>query len=522
MGDRDPGRRIGEYSREVKIMRILFVTCILVAAAAVASQAYTGIPAVAVHIEQHGAWDCAGMLPSAGIENLQTTYDGVGKVDAFVVFYGFRQMKGASFGLTWPETWGEGTWHECGDLKLGNITKPGDMTSIVWLACKEDEEFLIAGWVTLTVTSPGMIEVIPSAKEGVIAVLDCDPVSPKLSEAMVSLRAAAGGMNGDDTAILTSPEHRRWRVSPDATGDVATVEEALRAALPGDSVMVAGGRYREHLILRRGVVLLGSWNSDFTVRDLALYPSIIDVSADLEEERAGEAEHHYEGGEEHVHGPVLRSAVEATLGADSTTVLDGFVITGGNAKQGGAITLRNGARPVLNNLILYGNEADYGGGIFCHSSSPLISNCLIVANTAESGGALYCVSGSSPVITNTTMVANHAPAGCAVAVMVGSSPTIEKSIIAGHEEPSAIYIQDRDSGLAVSCSDLWGNRVPQYGGIGEEVVKLRDNVSEDPGFRDVEAMDFSLLPSSALLSLPGCGAIGTAYPKVPREVIRTE
>jgi hypothetical protein len=503
-------------------MRSLFVMCILVAAAAAVAQAYTGIPAVAVHVEQHGDWDCAGMLPSAGIDNLETTFDGVGRVDAFVVFYGFGQVKGVSFGLTWPETWGEATWHECGDLKLGNITNPGDMTSIVWLGCREDEDFLVAGWLTVTVTSPGMIEVIPAAKEGVVAVLDCDPVSPKLSEALVSLKAAAGGMKGDDTAILISPVHRQWRVRPDSTGDVAAIEDALRMALPGDSIMVAGGEYREHLILRRGVALLGSWNSDFTKRDPALYPSIINVGTDHAEGHAGEAEHQQEGMEGHTHGPILRSAVEATLGADSTTVFDGFVITGGSAKQGGAITLRNGARPVLNNLILYENEAAYGGAIFCHSSSPLISNCLIASNTGESGGALYCVSGSSPVLTNTTIVANHGRAGCAVAVMVGSSPTIEKSIIAGHDEPSAIYIQDRDSGLAISCSDLWGNSAPQYAGIGEEVVELRDNVSEDPRFRDAEAMDFSPLEDSPVLSVPGCGAIGTAYPKVPGEAIGTE
>ena len=497
-------------------MRSLFVTCILVAAAATVAQAYTGLPAVAVHIEKHGTWDCGGILPSAGLENLETTFDGVGKVDAFVVFYGFRQVQGVSFGLTWPETWGQGTWNECGDLKLGN------MTSIVWLGCREDEDYLIAGWLTLTVTSPGTIEVLPAAKEGVVAVLDCDPVNPKLSEAMVSLRAAAGGMKGDATAILTSPEHRQWRVRPDSTGDVATIEDALRRALPGDSVMVAGGTYREHLILRRGVALMGSWNGDFTRRDPALYPSVIDVGTDHTEEHIGEAEHQHEGEEGHTHGPVLHSAVEATLGADSSTVLDGFVITGGNAKQGGAITLRNGACPVLSNLILYANKATYGGAIFCHSSSPLISNCLIASNTGESGGALYCVSGSSPLITNTTIVANHGRVGCAVAAMVGSLPTIEKSIVAGHEEPSAIYVQDRDSGLAISCSDLWGNRDPQYAGIAEEVVKLRDNISENPGFRDAEAMDFSPLPDSPVLSVPGCGAIGTAYPKIPREAIETE
>jgi hypothetical protein len=499
-------------------MKSLFVACILVAAASTISHADTGIPAVAVHVDKEGTWDCAGLLPAAGRENLATTFDGVGKVDAFVVFYGFEEVKGVSFGLRWPETWGDGIWHDCGDLKLGSIKKPGDMTSIVWLECRNDEDFLIAGWLTLTVSSPGMIEVIPATKEGVVAVLDCDPVSPKLSEAMISLKAGAGGIKGDATATLTSPSHRRWRVKPDSTGDVATISDALRRAIPGDTIMVAGGKYREHLILRHGVALLGSWDDDFTGRDLALYPSVIDART----EHSGEAEHQHEGEEHHTHGPALRSAVEATLGADSSTVLDGFVITGGNAKQGGAITLRNGASPVLNNLILYSNDAMYGAGIFCHSSSPVISNCLIASNNAESGGALYCTSGSSPMISNTTIVANHAQAGGAISVMVGSSPTIERSIIAGYEEPSAIYVQDRDSGLVISCCDLWGNQDPQYGGVGEEVIKLKDNTSADPQFRDAAAMDFLPGPASPVVSMPGCGTIGTEYPRIPREALRTE
>jgi hypothetical protein len=195
--------------------------------------------------------------------------------------------------------------------------------------------------------------------------------------------------------------------------------------------------------------------------------------------------------------------------------MDGFIITGGEAKQGGAFTLRNGAKPDLRNLVIHSNKATYGGGLFCHASSPTISNCLLAGNEGELGAAIYCVSGSSPVIRNTTIAENRGGAGAAIAAAVGSSPTVERSIIAGHSDPSALFIQDQASGVVISCCDLWDNEVPQYGGVGEEVIELRDNISADPLFSDPSAMDFTPAQDSPVLSVPNCGAIGAEHSRVP-------
>ena len=469
----------------------LLATFLIVAVSAVLN-AEPNLPAVAVHIEKHSTWDCYDRLPDVGIDALRTTYDGVGKIDAFVVFYNYREAKGLSFGLDWPEAWGEGSWHDCGDMRLGNIAKPHDGTSLVWMECFADTAPLIAGWLTLTVTAPGTIEVIHSHQEGVISTLDCDHVAPALSEAMISLKAGAGGMKGDDPARLTSITNRKWHVLPDGAGDTPTINEALRKALPGDTIMVAGGTYNEDVILRLGVAVLGSWDFEFTTRSLALSPSIIEASGH-------------------------QTAVRATFGADSVTVLDGFVITNGSFKQGGGVSLRNGARPVLRNLIIHSNAATYGAGIFCHTSSPTITNCLIAGNDGDMGGAIYCTVGSSPVISSTTIVANHARMGAAIAAASGSSPTIERSIIANHLEPSSIYIQDKDSGIAISCCNLWQNEAPQYGGIADQVSELRGNISDDPRFHNALEMDFTPLDGSPVLSVPDCGSIGSEHHLVPRK-----
>jgi len=470
--------------------KTVLLLALLVLAVSTGLSAGADIPVVAVHIEKHSVWDCVEKLPDVGTDALRTTFDGVGRIDAFIVFYNYSETKGLSFTLDWPEAWGEGSWRDCGDMRLGSIVKPKDGTSIVWQDCRVDTAPLIAGWLTVTATSPGRIEVTHSHQEGIISILDCDHAAPAISEAMISLKAGVGGVEGDDPAKITPIANRVWHVLPDSTGDAPTMNKALRKALPGDTVMVAAGTYYEDVILRQGIVVLGSWDYEFTTRSLDLSPSIIEATGH-------------------------RPAVQGTFGADSLTVLDGFVITNGSSKQGGGMRFRNGARPVLRNLIIHSNAATYGAGIFCHASSPTITDCLIAGNDGDMGGAIYCTTGSSPVISSTTIVANHGRIGSAIAVSIGSSPTIERSIIADHPQPSSIYAQDKDAGITLSCCNLWQNEDPQYGGIPEQITELRDNISEDPQFRNLAEMDFTPLEGSPVFSVPNCGGIGSEHHRVP-------
>src|SRR5690606_20500191 len=74
-------------------------------------------------------------------------------------------------------------------------------------------------------------------------------------------------------------------------------------------------------------------------------------------------------------------------GLNSTAVLDGFTITGGNA-----------------------NDDDYpnsdGGGMFNSNSSPTATNCSFSGNSANfSGGGMYN-SSSSPTVTNCSFSGN--------------------------------------------------------------------------------------------------------------------
>jgi predicted outer membrane repeat protein len=270
-----------------------------------------------------------------------------------------------------------------------------------------------------------------------------------------------------------------------------TIDKTIRKAMPGDTVFVAGGTYSEQLVLRDGVVILGSWDSDFKERALDATPSIIDATG-------------------------FHCAVRVMFGEDSTAVLDGFVITGAAGKSGAGISLTNSSSPILRNLVIHSNSATYGGAMACRASSPRIEDVLITGNRANSGGGIFCSTGASPHISNVTFAGNLASHGAAIYASEGSSPYVEKSIIAGHESGYGVFTADASSCISLSCCDLWSNLPADFGGGAGQPVVLRDNIAEDPGFRDPSKMDYSLSQGSPALKVEGCGRIGAKHATVAR------
>jgi hypothetical protein len=461
--------------------------CLLVASAV----AGVHVPGVAVHIEKHARWSCDN-LPEITKGTIRTTYEGVGEIDAFVVLFDFTEVRGMAFSMTWPETWGRGTWHDCSQLKIADITMPGDMTSLVLKKCAYDSVPFIAGWLTLTVTTPGIIEVLPSTNEGVVAIVSCNETAPDMTEVILNLKGGAGGARGDDPAAVEDLRNRNWYVHADSSGDAPTIEDAIRQSLPGDTVFVSQGEYEGHIVLRQGVAVTGSWDGDFKHQDLEGTPSTI-------------------------HGHGHESVVRCGFREDSTTVLEGFVITGGATALGAGIACRNGSSPVLQNLIIHSNSGKFGGGIGCHSSSPVIRNVLIAKNKGEAGGGIFCFKGASPLISNVTLVANEAQQGAAVYSKDGSSPFVERSIIAYHHEGNAVYVADPSAGISVACCDLWSNGEEDYGGETGEAFTLRDNVTEDPEFVAPDALDYRLKPGSPLVSTETCGRLGSRFGRLTAE-----
>ncbi|GAB3263184.1 hypothetical protein GCM10027347_29560 [Larkinella harenae] len=108
-----------------------------------------------------------------------------------------------------------------------------------------------------------------------------------------------------------------------------------------------------------------------------------------------------------------------SLRASTTAVLDGFVITGGNATvgspSGGGIRI-DGGSPTIRNCHFTGNRAIIGGavavyGYEVYSPAPLFVNCIFSNNySSYQGGAVYSFASgdayATPVFTNCTFFAN--------------------------------------------------------------------------------------------------------------------
>jgi nitrous oxidase accessory protein NosD len=155
-----------------------------------------------------------------------------------------------------------------------------------------------------------------------------------------------------------------------------SIQAAIAAASPGDTVVVAPGVYRENLdFLGKGITVTSRHPQDAAV----VAATIID------------------GGEQ---GSVVTFDSYEPPGA----VLCGFTITNGSGK-------------LQSSLNVLGSSARAGGGIRIGSESgPVIRNNLITKNRADLGGGVYACSISLALLEDNCIADNHALLGGGVRV----------------------------------------------------------------------------------------------------------
>ncbi len=107
------------------------------------------------------------------------------------------------------------------------------------------------------------------------------------------------------------------------------------------------------------------------------------------------------------------TVVSCNSGLSSSSLLDGFTITGGNNYFGGGIN-SNDASATFSNLIISNNYASNSGGGFYTFGSPTLTNVVFTHNTCgtngtydENGGGLYIDQGY-PIVTNCIFDYNYA------------------------------------------------------------------------------------------------------------------
>ncbi|MBP8717482.1 MAG: right-handed parallel beta-helix repeat-containing protein [Candidatus Atribacteria bacterium] len=269
------------------------------------------------------------------------------------------------------------------------------------------------------------------------------------------------------------------------TGDAYdTIQGAIDASHPGDTIIVCPGTYNENIVLG---------NKNITLRSTdPLNPSV--VAATIID--AGES----------------GSVVEFTGGDTST--LKGFKITNGNASYGGGISVISSSPTITNNTIT-NNTAYSGGGIYLYESSPeIIGNSIrdnlanvgsgiiiayfsyphisdnsITNNTATyAGGGIYVVNHCSPFIRNNTIQENIAKGhggighGGGIYVIDESSPTVEDNIIRENKS------RDYGGGIYVSLNSKLLPDIPRPTGWDTS----RENIPTGSPFTPAEGVEFTI------------------------------
>ncbi len=171
--------------------------------------------------------------------------------------------------------------------------------------------------------------------------------------------------------VLGIPAHATtYLVMPDGSGDFATIQMAVTAAINGDVIELGDGTFMGP----------GNRNINFsdkliTIRSRSLDPNrcIIDCEAGPNNRRCG----------------FLFSA-----GCSRLSVLEGVTIQHGYDSVGGGISVESG-QPTIRNCILRENQSTgEGGGLRVWGGSPLVERCLFIENSAPYGAGASASVGS--------------------------------------------------------------------------------------------------------------------------------
>ncbi|MES2519116.1 MAG: right-handed parallel beta-helix repeat-containing protein [Bacteroidota bacterium] len=164
-------------------------------------------------------------------------------------------------------------------------------------------------------------------------------------------------------------------------------------------------------------------------------------------------------------------------GSSSTTVLDGFTVTGGYAnfdprrifnttsvplttvtiETGGGIAVQNGGSPVIINCTISNNAAVSGGGLYAgDASKPSMIACKFMGNQAGFGSGIYLQSSGNIQISNTLISGNK---GIGSIYNNYSNPTLSNCTFGGNGGYNG-GIFNSNSQPVVKNSIIWGNSSP--------------------------------------------------------------
>ncbi len=313
--------------------------------------------------------------------------------------------------------------------------------------------------------------------------------------------------NGDFVSLAGGGSHslgircetHLYVLQPDGSGDFPTIQAALNAAAPRDTVELADGTYT------------GTGN-----RDLDFLGKAVVLRSQSGDPRLCTIE--CQGSPESLH-----RGVHFQAGEGYDTRVEGITIAHGyapNTDGGGGIFCDGSggpASPTLSDCIFLDNMALYGGGrggamYVTHNSSPRVEGCTFLAGSAHYGGGIYAYRSGLQVDSSTFYYVWEG--SCQGSAIVSDSATVgvTNCILSFSPNGRAVGCYG-DGTVTLSCCDVYGNAGGDYVGCIAGQQGVDGNISLNPLFCDAPAGDLTLESGSpcAEENNPGCGRIG-AWP----------
>ncbi len=242
-------------------------------------------------------------------------------------------------------------------------------------------------------------------------------------------------------------------------GEFLELSDALSSAAEGDTIKVRASEILGPVtMLGKGLQLLGGYDASYTARDPLGTPTTID-------------------------GDPTGPALQFNGTVEPTTVVDGFLVTGGGGRSfsnipysgryGGGVMI-NGTSPTLRNLTITGNvvgdnsQVGLGGGIALNNSQAVLENLVIEDNTGILGAGVFIYRGtptltSVQIIDNTPFADNfsHPPVGGGMHI-IDAAPVLTDVVVSGNlglERGGGIYVGELNAtaGLTMIGGEVSGN-----------------------------------------------------------------